>query len=72
MAALYEVCHSVHGDAHIKKDAIYSTVHEAMQDTEESPGIEDLDWFGPLRDHEKRTRTGSVWDCNSRNTITGS
>ena len=53
MAALYEVCFSVHGDAWIKKDAIYSTVHEAMQDTDENCAVEALDWFGPLKDNEK-------------------
>ena len=53
MAALYEVCFSVHGDAWIKKHAIYSTVHEAMQDTDENCAVEALDWFGPLKDNEK-------------------
>ena len=53
MTAVYEVCHNVHGDAWIKKDAIYSTIHEASQDTEDDSGIDALNYYCPIKEDEK-------------------
>ena len=36
MTAIYEVCHNVRGEAWIRKDDLYSTIHEAVQDTEDN------------------------------------
>ena len=64
MAALYEVCHGLHGEVWIKKDDIYSTVHNATQETEEHSGVEALEYFGILKDNEKahsnRSRLGRI------------
>ena len=53
MAAIYEVCHNVHGETWIRKDDLYSTIHKAIQDTEDNSGVEALGYFGPIKDHEK-------------------
>ena len=64
MTALYAVGHNVHGDTWIKKKAIYSTIHEATQNTDDDSGVEALEYFGPLEEHpdarSNQTRLGLI------------
>jgi predicted small metal-binding protein len=53
MTAIYEVCHNDHGETWIRKDDLYSTIHKAVQDTEDNSGVEALGYFCPIKEHEK-------------------
>ena len=52
MTAIYEVGWNVHRETWIKKDALFSTIHEASLDTEDESGVEALEYFCPIKDHE--------------------